>query len=195
MAPSQLRQAREIYGNDEGKVYGALLSQEAGTSLEGSGGGGSRVEGQRSTAKRKRRRYGIDSNNFKRVEGSCKPSSVTLSPSLSPFSFSLFPAPLLFPYHSLSPLKGHHKVGTKTPRTDNPPVCASISSISSTNTEPAAYGTSLPIETSSHFIQSKGEYTEEVNDSSSLKMLASAYSGSSSGESSEEGEIFKRTNL
>ena len=43
MAPSQLRQAREIYGDDEGKVYGALLSQEAGTSLERSGGGGSRV--------------------------------------------------------------------------------------------------------------------------------------------------------
>ena len=41
MAPSQLRQAREIYGDDEGKVYGALPSQEAETNLEGSGGGGS----------------------------------------------------------------------------------------------------------------------------------------------------------
>ena len=67
MAPSQLRQAREIYGDDEGKVYGALLSQEAGTSLEGSGGGGSRVEGQRSTTKRKRRRYGIDSKESGRI--------------------------------------------------------------------------------------------------------------------------------
>ena len=58
MAPSQLRQAREIYGDDEGKVYGALLSQEAGTSLEGSEGGARRVEGQRSTSWRKRRRQG-----------------------------------------------------------------------------------------------------------------------------------------
>ena len=52
MVPSQLRQAREIYGDDEGKVYGTLLSQEAGTNLEGIGGG-SRVEDQRSTTKRK----------------------------------------------------------------------------------------------------------------------------------------------
>ena len=59
MAPSQLRQAREIYGDDEGKVYGALLSQEARTSLEGIGGGASQVEGQRSTTQRKRRRHGI----------------------------------------------------------------------------------------------------------------------------------------
>ena len=37
--------------------------------------------------------------------------------------------------------------------------------------------------------------SSNVNVSLSLKILASAYSGSSSGESSEEGEIFKRTNL
>jgi hypothetical protein len=58
-APSQLRRAREIYGDDEGKVYGALVSQEAGTSLEGSGSGTSRVEDQRSTSWRKRRRQGM----------------------------------------------------------------------------------------------------------------------------------------
>ena len=64
MAPSQLRQAREIYGDDEGKVYGALLSQEAGTSLEGCGGSANRVGGQRSTTRRKRRRHGIDSGRI-----------------------------------------------------------------------------------------------------------------------------------
>ena len=30
--PEVLKQAREIYGDDEGKVYGALVSQEAGRS-------------------------------------------------------------------------------------------------------------------------------------------------------------------
>lgn len=53
MAPSQLRQAREIYGDDEGKVYGALVSRETGTSLEG-GGGDARERGQRSRRKRRR---------------------------------------------------------------------------------------------------------------------------------------------
>ena len=56
MAPSQLRQVREIHGDDEGKVYGALISQEAGTNWEVEGGS-SRGKGQRS--KRKRRRRGM----------------------------------------------------------------------------------------------------------------------------------------
>ena len=56
MAPSQLRQVREVYGDDEGKVYGALISQEAGTSWEVEGGS-SKEKDQRS--KRKRRRRGM----------------------------------------------------------------------------------------------------------------------------------------
>lgn len=76
------------------------------------------------------------------------------------------------------------------PKTDNRPVYASISTSTSHGTSP----------------QSKGEYdyqtvycTQEQSSesdasiSSSLKMLASVYS-SSSDESSEEGEIFKRLN-
>ena len=144
------------------------------------------------------------------MEGSCKPCRVTLSLSLSPFSVSLFPPPLnsLSLFSLLPPsLKGHHKVGTKAPKPGNP-IYASTS-ISSTNTEPAASSTSIPVETSSYFIQSKGECDNQTDFkmygtreqpsesdasiSSSLKMLASAYS-SSSGESSEEGEISKRMN-
>ena len=117
---------------------------------------------------------------------------ITIMLSSLPLSLSLSFLPFL---------KDHHKVGTKAPKTDNPPIDASIST-SSTNTEPAVSDTSLPVETSSHFIQSKGEYEDQtnlklcdtpeqssdVNVSSSLKLLASAYSGSSS-DSSEEGEI------
>ena len=57
--PALLRQAREIYGDDEGKVYGALVSQEAGASLEGERG----EQGQR--AKRKRKRKGTMDNLHK----------------------------------------------------------------------------------------------------------------------------------
>ena len=54
--PSQLRQAREVYGDDEGKVYGALISREAGSTWAESG----RSEiGQRSRRKRKRRGMGM----------------------------------------------------------------------------------------------------------------------------------------
>lgn len=56
MAPSQLRQAREIYGDDEGKVYAAFISQEVGTSSKVKSGG-ARTESQRS--RRKRKRQGI----------------------------------------------------------------------------------------------------------------------------------------
>ena len=49
--PALLRQAREIYGDDEGKVFGALVSQEAGVCLEGRRG----EQGQRSKRKRKRK--------------------------------------------------------------------------------------------------------------------------------------------
>ena len=153
---------------------------------------------------------------IKRVEGSCKPSRVTLSLSLLPLLSLSHSSPLSVPFSLLVILSllppslklGHHKVGTKALKPGNPPVDASISTLS-TNTEPAASSTSIPVETSSHFIQSKGEYDNQTgfemygtreqpsesdaNISSSLKLLASAYS-SSSGESSEEGEIFKGTN-
>ena len=46
--PVVLRQAREIYGDDEGKLYGALVSQEARVCLEGERG----EHGQRSKRKR-----------------------------------------------------------------------------------------------------------------------------------------------
>ena len=49
--PAVLRQAREIYGDDEGKVYGALVSREAGACLEGEKG----EQGERSKRKRKRK--------------------------------------------------------------------------------------------------------------------------------------------
>ena len=55
VAPSQLRQARDIHGDDEGKVYGALISQEAGTSQDVKGGSAREFEeGQRSRPKRRR---------------------------------------------------------------------------------------------------------------------------------------------
>ena len=49
--PAVLRQAREIHGDDEGKMYGSLVSQEAGACLEGE----KREQGERSKRKRKRK--------------------------------------------------------------------------------------------------------------------------------------------
>ena len=49
--PAVLRQAREIYGDDEGKVYGALVSQEVGVCLDGE----RREHDQKSKRKRKRK--------------------------------------------------------------------------------------------------------------------------------------------
>ena len=45
-----LRHAREIYGDDEAKVYGALVSQEAGVCLEGE----KKEQGEMSKRKRKK---------------------------------------------------------------------------------------------------------------------------------------------
>lgn len=108
------------------------------------------------------------------------------------FSLSLFLPP--------SSLQGHRKVGVKVPKSDSRIQYASTLT-SSTNPESPASITSLPAkETSLHTTQSMEEYETPTKDllgtqghsydcdmSSSLKLLASAYSDSSR-ESSEEGE-------